>query len=246
MTDQHNPNIPAAGNVIADDLVDIKENLEFHKDCFQQICTGWADDSAASLVIAADKVSTVAIEDDAVTQDKMADNSVGNAQMRDSAVDTAELAAAAVETAKIADAQITQVKLKTSTGSVTATVDGWTRHTLPGGEYGFYPQAKMVTAAGDAGVAIYRDGLSSLTTSYVTWITLFRDGYNVLARQRYVTSSGEVYWIFILRDKLTKEIASVWQAPDHPSFGNGGKPQLMPHPYPGYDDTKLEIIVINP
>ena len=49
MADQHNPNIPALGNSIADDVVDIKENLEFHKDCFEQICTGWANDSVAEL-----------------------------------------------------------------------------------------------------------------------------------------------------------------------------------------------------
>jgi hypothetical protein len=61
-----------------------------------------------------------------------------------------------------------------------------------------------------------------------------------------VTSSGEVFWIFILRDKVTKDVISIWQAPDHPCFGNGGKPLLVPHPFPDYDETKHEIIVINP
>lgn len=51
MADQHNSDIPNAANVIADDLVDIKENLEFHKDCFQAITTGWANDSTAALRI---------------------------------------------------------------------------------------------------------------------------------------------------------------------------------------------------
>jgi len=51
MADQHNDNIPNAANVIAEDLVDIKENLEFHKDCFQAITTGWANDSTAALRI---------------------------------------------------------------------------------------------------------------------------------------------------------------------------------------------------
>lgn len=70
-----------------------------------------------------------------------------------------------------------------------------------------------------------------------------RVGY---AQTRYVTSSGEVYWIFILRDKETKNIISAYQAPDHPCFGNGGKPLLMHHPFPNYDPMKHEIIVINP
>jgi hypothetical protein len=72
------------------------------------------------------------------------------------------------------------------------------------------------------------------------------DGGTIYAQQRYVTASGEVFWIFILRDKITKQIISMWQAPDHPCFGNGGKPLLMPHPFGSYDLTKHEIIVINP
>ena len=51
MADQHNDNIPALTNSIAEDVVDIKENLEFHKDCFQAITTGWANDSTAALRI---------------------------------------------------------------------------------------------------------------------------------------------------------------------------------------------------
>jgi hypothetical protein len=38
----------------------------------------------------------------------------------------------------------------------------------------------------------------------------------------------------------------MWQAPDHPCFGNGGKPLLIPHPFGNYDPEKHEIIVINP
>ena len=40
MVDIHNDNIPALGNTIAADIPDIKENLEFHKDAFQQITSG--------------------------------------------------------------------------------------------------------------------------------------------------------------------------------------------------------------
>ena len=49
MADQHNDNIPALANQVAEDIPDIKENLEFHKDCFQQICTGWNNTSVAAL-----------------------------------------------------------------------------------------------------------------------------------------------------------------------------------------------------
>ena len=43
MTDQHNDNIPAVGNQITEDVADIKENLEWHKDCFQHICNGFSN-----------------------------------------------------------------------------------------------------------------------------------------------------------------------------------------------------------
>jgi hypothetical protein len=49
MADQHNDNIPALANTIAADVPDIKENLEWHKDCFQHICNGFANASLAAL-----------------------------------------------------------------------------------------------------------------------------------------------------------------------------------------------------
>jgi len=140
----------------------------------------------------------------------------------------------------IAAGAVSQAKLKTSTGSVSATASaGTTNLTLPGGEYGFYPQVNGYMSAQIA--------LTAPVSSYTTNICLAAYGSSgVSAQQRYVTSSGEVFWIFILRDKVTKDVISIWQAPDHPCFGNGGKPLLVPHPFPDYDETKHEIIVINP
>jgi len=43
MANQHNPNIPDLSNQISADIVDIKENLEFHKDAFQRILQAWSD-----------------------------------------------------------------------------------------------------------------------------------------------------------------------------------------------------------
>ena len=36
------------------------------------------------------------------------------------------------------------------------------------------------------------------------------------------------------------------QSPDHPCFGNGGKPLLVSHPFGSYDPETQEIVVINP
>jgi len=150
-----------------------------------------------------------------------------------------------VTEAKLASGAVSQAKLKTSTGSVSTGNTYLTNLTLPGGEYGFYPQLQA-----PAGVAMTAQiAVPLYATAFVTniAIAISNDKDNTIyARQRYVTSSGEVHWVFILRDKATKQIISMYQAPDHPCFGNGGKPLLVPHPFPDYDETKHEIIVINP
>ena len=176
----------------------------------------------------------------------------------DGSVTEAKLASGAVTAAKLASSAVSQAKLKTSTGSVNISHNNagtWSANlTLPGGEYGFYPQIKRVpgdtTYSEEDVAASISGGISS--TTYITNILLTLNIYSsygtsyAYAQQRYVTSSGEVFWIFILRDKFTKDVISIWQAPDHPCFGNGGKPLLVPHPFPDYDETKHEIIVINP
>ena len=153
-----------------------------------------------------------------------------------------------VTEAKLAASAVSQAKLKTSSGEVGATATG--TMTLPGGEYGFYPQCKVVGISSGTTYSIatgynnqYDDSTAYATTVRLTVVSGAGTFY---VRQRYVTSSGEVFWIFILRDKVTKDVISIWQAPDHPCFGNGGKPLLVPHPFPDYDETKHEIIVINP
>ena len=49
MADKHNDNIPAIANTIVADVPKIKENLEFHKDCFEAIATGWSNTAATGL-----------------------------------------------------------------------------------------------------------------------------------------------------------------------------------------------------
>ena len=160
----------------------------------------------------------------------------------DGSVTEAKLASGAVTEAKLANGAVSQAKLKTSTGEVSTTSTTGANLTLPGGEYGFYPQLKGYIYSAD--FCAPSSSFGSYTTNI--WLKSSSTEYTAYARQRYVTSSGEVNWLFFLRDKITKEIKSSWIAPDHPCFGNGGKPLLVPHPFPDYDETKHEIIVINP
>ncbi len=175
------------------------------------------------------------------------------------AITETKLGASAVTEGKLGASAVAQGKLKTATGSVNVVINAASYNytaSIPGGEYGFNIQCKA-SVINDLETGLHGDvaGLTSPSGGY--WTTGYlspgvgfendsassRTGY---AQVRYITSSGEVHWIFILRDKVTKENRSIWQAPDHPCFGNGGKPQLFPHPFGKYDTTKYEIIVVTP
>ena len=164
----------------------------------------------------------------------------------------------------LGDIKVTQAKIKTSQGSVNGGIASSVADTtyegslvLPGGEYGFQNQ-KHFTANADSsyGSGAMTDMLTlpSLTTIaiglyvYYSFTTESTEGRSLYCyfTQRYVTASGEVFWIFILRDKVTKAIISMSQSPDHPCFGNGGKPLLVSHPFGSYDPETQEIVVINP
>lgn len=143
-------------------------------------------------------------------------------------------------------ASVNTTALKTTTGEVSVTTSDYDL-TLPGGAYGFYPQlkqagsvsvaARIVGDTGGAGVAI--------STSYTTYISIATNGATAYAQQTYVTASGEDLWIFLLLDKITKEIIAAYQAPDHPAYGNGGDFEKLPHPFGSYDPAKHEIVILD-
>lgn len=139
----------------------------------------------------------------------------------------------------IEDSAVSQPKLKTSSGEVSIMSASYVNLTLPGGEYGFYPQLKLEAGGGDSIDAIIASGFSG--TSYTTIIALrtpnvSRTGY---ARQRYITSSGKDHWIFLLYDTAKKQIIAGWGAPDHPCYGQGGDETEIPHPFVDYFNKPL-------
>lgn len=256
-----NTDKPALANQISADVPDIEENLQELHDVITAITNGTLGTTAAASFevdvlatgaidakgeIANDMIDSQHYVDGSIDTAHIADAQITTAKITDANVTTAKIANNNVTTAKIADANITQGKLKTSTGSVSETGTSYVVKTLPGGSYGFYPQAK----SGNATVNVHlKMEANTKSTSYTTLCSLKRGtegATTVYAQQRYVASSGEIFWIFVLRDKVTKEITSMWQAPDHPCFGNGGKPQLISHPFPDFDPAIQEIIVITP
>ena len=183
---------------------------------------------------------------------------ITSAHIATSAVDANRLASgaalgnigsSAITGGYIAGGQIAQVHLKTTYGEVSGGSGAYANYTLPGGTYGFYPQVKM----SDAGRRVWQatmcmNGYQTTAgwTSYVTNITLYTESGTMYALQRYITSSGEIFWVFVLREKDTGKVLSVWMGPDHPCFGNGADPERVPHPFPDYNPDKHEILLFNP
>lgn len=146
-----------------------------------------------------------------------------------------------VTEAKLASSAVAQAKLKTSILSEVSTSTGLPVNcTLPGGEYGFYPQVK------GNGAATICYTINSASYATIIGLTSSSDLTTIYAQQRYVTSSGEINWLFFLCDKTTKKIKASWICSDHPCFGNGGNPDTVQHPFPEYDARVDEIICINP
>lgn len=144
--------------------------------------------------------------------------------------------------------------LKTSLGSVSTNYLGGDRLGLPGGSWAFSPEIRSAGSGDFCALDYDYDAnadvkhLYTYGDSYANNIYLATGdgGVNAYARVRYITASGEVYWIFLLLDKKTKAICSAYQAPDHPCFCGSADPELTPHPFPNYDPAKQEIVVINP
>lgn len=177
---------------------------------------------------------------------------VQTAAIADNAVTTAKILDGTVTMAKTPNSGISQGDLNTSIGEVATASENGENHTLPGGEYGFFPQIKSATggaknASWGRKISPY-EAAKSTTTSYATRIILATNDSSHWAymQQRYVTASGEVHWIFFLRNKHTGKIISAYQAPDHPCFGNGGKPAILQHPFDVIDRSIHELVIVNP
>ena len=139
---------------------------------------------------------------------------------------TGGLVDAAVTEAKLGAAAVAQAKLKSTTGEVSTSSGTPTNLTLPGGEYGFYPQLRVTGANGTAALAA-----AITSTSYATLIALSNDaggGETTRAQQRYIQASppydlgnGDIpIFAFVLVDSLGK-IVGTYVAEDPPWAHNG-------------------------
>jgi len=144
------------------------------------------------------------------------------------------LADGVVTNAKMADGAIGQAELKTAIG-VVGGATSQAHFTLPGGEYGFYPQVKVSSGAFTPSAFILGP-VNFTSTSYITNITL--EGYwdgsgwtSTYAQQRYIQASppynlgnGDIpLFIYALVNNSTGKVAGTYIAEDPPWAYNGPK-----------------------
>jgi len=141
--------------------------------------------------------------------------------------------------------------LKTAIAEVSGTGNDEISLTITGGSYCFLSQIKM----SDTSVqewsnvnSIYRRNADTIAgwTTYATVLDVVSaSGKTSYGQTRYVTASGSDHWLFLLLDKVTKDIIAASSAFDHPAYGNGGNFNKMPHPFISYDKNKHEVVLLD-
>lgn len=148
---------------------------------------------------------------------------------------------------------IDQTTLKTDTEEETVDLDSGSNYNATFssvGEYGFYPQVKFEADTQNVTCRIFQDNDNAGPTSYTTNVNIiFTQGggsvkRNVYAQIRYVTASGEIFWLFILKDKETGKYERMHANPDHPCICCHD-PEMVHHPFfNNYKPDKHEILCI--
>lgn len=132
-------------------------------------------------------------------------------------------------------ATIPQGGLKTTMGAVSTSSTTPVSLTLPGGQYGFYPQIKMSDTSNEAWrasilpISATQSGWASYATSIGLQAGLSGGGDTIYAQQRYIQASppymlGDINWghfLFLLRNITSGEIISSYEAEDPPWAYNG-------------------------
>lgn len=135
--------------------------------------------------------------------------------------------------------------LKTATASGTTGAGSTYRITLGGGEYAFFPRIYSASGSGFCTIVGNNGGDQSWPTGSLTTVIDIQSATAVNHLNRYITASGLDFWYFIRTNKITGEIDGSWFATDHPSYGNGGNSEKLPHPFMGWDLSDYEIVILD-
>ena len=149
------------------------------------------------------------------------------------------------------NASVSRAKLKTSTHEQSTAAEIWTEKVLTYADYGF--NCRVKSSSSTYRVYFKRSDSTNVTitlsTSFVgesVWIMGYQFAENTAyVIYRYVTSSGEVFWVWLLRDKESGKITDADCCSDHCGWGLDD-PNDRPHPFKNYDPEKHEILLFNP
>jgi hypothetical protein len=185
-----------------------------------------------------------------------------HSQVADTAL-TSLIAEGSVTEAKLANAAVSQTKLKTSTEEQSTNTGGmYLNLTFSSvGSYGFYPQVKGNFGSNPSNCAIVGRSID-FGGSYVTNIGIDPDEPDyAYARIRYITSSSNTHWVYLLIAKkdlhktddeghplLYKKGTIMFsrQGPDHPSCGSGKDDRELPHPFDNnYNPEEHELVLVD-
>lgn len=138
---------------------------------------------------------------------------------------TAAYATASVDQAAIGPNVVGQSEIKESSAEYSTNSTSAVFFTLSGGAYGFGLQLKTSTVSD----AATHSSLRSVSTSYITQASLQTTSTIAYLKETYITASrpydlgdGEIpLFVFAQIDKTTKDIISVYAAPEAPWHYNG-------------------------
>jgi len=174
----------------------------------------------------------------------LANGDSGAPAIKEAAVDTG-----AITVNKLGDSAVAQAKLKTTTHEQSTVETTWQPKCLTYADYAFAFRCKTSLATQEAYFcrASQAANYTFDTTSYVGEYVYIKatSGYTAYAIYRYVQASGEVYWVWLLRDKETGLISDGDAAGDVCCWGRD--PSERPHPFTEiYDPEKHDIVLWTP
>lgn len=161
---------------------------------------------------------------------QMQDNftAVANGDSGAPELQSAAYASGSVDQTAIGSGAVHQSELDTSTGTVSTTSTSAVNLTLAGGQYGFYPQVRVVgNEEADARVCenVTSSSFATIISLRVVVVTAVNDGTE--ARQRYINSSPPINMgdgdvpLFVFAHYVNGEIISTYAADVPPWLYNG-------------------------
>ncbi|MFH2232093.1 MAG: hypothetical protein ABII13_02900 [Patescibacteria group bacterium] len=222
-----------------------------------------AFEKASGAPVLADEYVTSGMITDAVIMAHIAAGAITNTHIGSGQVIAGKLGADAVTSGNVADNAIVQgnifdgavcqSKLETDTEELSFDIAAGATHVFQFSDvagYFFFPQTAFESNVDSGWYAHYGgDGVDG-HTSYQSFVTLYQlnsalgDRYGFV-KARYVTASGNIGWLFLLKEKGNDRVKGSYFSFDHPCWGRGGDPGEIPHPFMrDYVEQNHEIFCI--